>query len=90
MRKQLVKIKKNRMENLKKVGIKQAVKMGMATEKMTMEEVAKATGREVSTLSGMLSRGTPSLKSTLSVLEGLNSKLIVRYDNGQEVELVIE
>lgn len=78
------------MAELQKVGIKQAVKIGMATEKMTMEEVARATGREVSTLSGMLSRGTPSLKSTIGVLNGLNAKLIVRFDNGQEVELVLD
>lgn len=78
------------MADLQKVGIKQAVKIGMATEKMTMEEVARATGREVSTLSGMLSRGTPSLKSTIGVLNGLNAKLIVRYDNDQEVELVLD
>lgn len=78
------------MAELQKVGIKQAVKIGLATEKMTMEEVARATGREVSTLSGMLSRGTPSLKSTLGVLHGVSAKLIVKYDNGQEVELVID
>lgn len=78
------------MKDLQQVGIKQAVKIGMATEKMTMEEVARATGREVSTLSGMLSRGTPSLKSTLGVLNGVNAKLVVRYENGQEVELVID
>jgi DNA-binding phage protein len=77
-------------KDLQQVGIKQAVKIGMATEKMTMEEVARATGREVSTLSGMLSRGTPSLKSTLGVLHGVSAKLIVQYDNGQEVELVID
>lgn len=78
------------MAELKKVGIKQAVKMGLASEKMTMEEVARGTGREVSTLSGMLSRGTPSLKSTLGVLNGLKAKLIVKYADGQEVELVLE
>lgn len=78
------------MKDLQKVGIKQAVKIGLAAEKMTMEEVARATGREVSTLSGMLGRGTPSLKSALGVLNNVNAKVIIRYDNGQEVELVIE
>jgi len=77
-------------KELQKVGIKQAVKIGMAIEKMTMDEVARGTGREVSTLSGMLGRGTPSLKSTVSIFEMLNAKLIVKYNNGQEVELIIE
>ena len=77
-------------KELKKTGIRHAVKMGLVEKKMTMEELARATGREVSSLSGMLSRGAPSLRSLMSVLHGVEAKLVVRYDNGHEVELVIE
>lgn len=77
-------------QELQKVGIKQAAKIGMATEKMTMEELSKCIGVEVSTLSGKLSRGTPSLKSTLDITQALNAQMVVRFANGQEVELVIE
>lgn len=76
------------MKNLQKVGVKQAAKLGMVVEKMTMEEVARATGREIATLSGILSRGNPSIKNTLGIFNQLGAKLIVRYSNGNEVELI--
>jgi len=69
--------------------IKQATKIGCAIENMTMGELAKKTGREGSTLSGILSRGTPSLKVAIDVLKGVKGTIIVRFDNGQEVELTV-
>lgn len=78
------------MKHLQKAGIKQAVKIGLASKELTMEELARATGRDVSTLSSMLSRGTPSMKSILSITDTLNAKLIIRYDNGQEIQLEIK
>lgn len=77
-------------KELQKVGIKQAVKIGLAAERMTMEELARSIGVGGGTLSGKLSRGTPSLKSTLDITKGLGAQLVLRYANGSEVELVIE
>ena len=78
------------MSEIIKADIKQATKIGCAIKKMTMGELAKKTGREGSTLSGILSRGTPSLKVAIDILNGAGGKVIVQYDNGQEVELIVE
>jgi len=76
-------------ESLQKVGIKQAVKIGLAIKEMNLEELARLTGRELSTLSGMLTRGTPNLSNTIGLMDGLGAKVVVKYANGQEVELVM-
>ena len=77
-------------KGLIKADLMQATKMGCAMKRMNMGELAKMTGRSGSTLSGILKRGTPTLKVALDILEGAGAKMIVRYEDGQEVELVVE
>lgn len=71
----------------KTVDIKKAVKMGLVEQQITMGELAKLTGRELSTLSGMLTRGKPSLSSVMELMGELNAKVVIRYENGNEVVL---
>lgn len=75
---------------MKKVGIKQAVEIGASFENMNMTEVARASGREQSTLSNLLKRGKPSMRTVEEILSSVNAKLIVQYSNGMNVELVID
>lgn len=75
---------------MEKADIRQAVKIGLTSKKMTMQELARTTGRGVSCLSIMLKKGSPSLKNTLGLFEGVDAKVVVKYSNGQEVELVVD
>ena len=74
----------------KKADIKQAVKIGCAIENKTISELARLIGREQSTLSGMLSRGKPTIKTLMEIIDGLNAKLLIEYSNGHKVELKIK
>lgn len=77
-------------EKLKKVDVKQAIKIGCAIENKTISELSRLIGREQSTLSGMLSRGKPNVKTLFEIIEGLNAKLLIEYSNGNKVELKIK
>ena len=57
--------------DLQEVNLKQFIKIVAATKQMTITETAKASGREQSTLSNMLSRGNTNIKVLSEVLEGL-------------------
>jgi len=78
------------MDNtVQKVDLKQFIKVVAATKGMTITETAKASGRDQSTLSNMLSRGNTNIRVLSEVLGGLDEKLILCTSNGQKFEIEV-
>lgn len=70
--------------------MKKLVKVVAANKGMTITEAAKASGREQSTLSNMLSRGNTNIKVLDEVLKGMGEDLVLVLSNGQQFKLVFE
>lgn len=70
------------------VDLKQFVKIVAANKNMTISEVAKASGREQSTISNMLSRGNVNIKRFSEVLTALDEEFIVVTKNGQKFKIL--
>ena len=75
--------------DLQEVNLKQFIKIVAATKQMTITETAKASGREQSTLSNMLSRGNTNIKVLSEVLEGLGEDLVLCTANGQKFKITV-
>lgn len=76
------------MADLRAVKFEDAVSIGLASEKMTQAELARALGRTAGALSQTLSRGKPNLNTVLEICEALGAKIIIEFDEGQRVELI--
>ena len=78
------------MKDRKKINIRDAVKIGASIEGMNLKEVAKASGRQQSTLSTILRRGKPNLSVINEILKVLGAVIIIEYSNEMQVEIEFE
>jgi flagellin-specific chaperone FliS len=76
------------MDGIQKAELKQIVKIGCAKNMMTMGELALKLGKAQCSISNSLHKSkTTHLSKAQDMLEALNAKMIVRFEDGQEYEL---
>lgn len=75
------------MADVKEVTLKDLVKIMAVKKNMTITEVAKASGREQSTLSNMLKRGNTSIGVLSEVFEGMNESIVFITSDGDQFKL---
>lgn len=75
------------MANVKEVSLKEMVKIMGAKKNMTITEIAKASGREQSTLSNMLKRGNPSLGVISEIFEGMGEDVTFITSDGYQYKI---
>lgn len=75
------------MSDVMSASLKDAVKIIAVSKKMTVSEVARASGRAQSTVAGMMSKGNVSLRVLAELLEGVDEDLVICLKNGQKIKL---
>lgn len=75
------------MADVKEVTLKDLVKIMAVKKNMTITEVAKASGREQSTLSNMLKRGNTSIGVLSEVFEGMGENIVFITSDGDQFKL---
>lgn len=75
---------------VRKSTMKQMLKVEAAKKKMTVTEVARASGRDQSTVSNMASKGSVNTRVLSELLEAMGEKLILLMSDGTAHEIVIE
>ena len=76
-------------KEIQKVDLRQFVAITAAKKKMKMNEVAKASGRAQSTLSGLLVKGNTNLGILSEILEAMDESLVLCTSDGQKFEIEI-
>lgn len=70
------------MENVKEVTLGQMIKIEAAKKEMTITEIARASGRDQSTVSNMMRKGSVNTSILKELLEGMYEDLVLLMKDG--------
>jgi len=71
-------------QKLQEVSLKELIKIVAVNNKMTLTEVAEASGRTQSSLSNALKRGNINVSLLRDILKGCKEPLVISISNGQK------